>query len=81
MGIYLGREPYELISGAEKLIAVYGKWPDFHDAEVLSLVLDLSGIIFQMENTLHVAIQGVFGISARFQCSKAIVESVVRTSQ
>jgi len=28
------------ISGAEKLIAVFGHWPSFHDAEVIWLKLD-----------------------------------------
>jgi hypothetical protein len=31
---------HERIEGAEKLIAVFGYWPSFHDAEVLWLLMD-----------------------------------------
>ena len=31
------------VQGAEKLIELFGRWPSFHDAEVISLVLDRSG--------------------------------------
>jgi len=32
--------PVEHVAGAEKLLAVLGRWPSFHDAEVLWLRLD-----------------------------------------
>lgn len=32
-----------LISGAERILQIFGEWPSFHDAEVLRLVLDRSG--------------------------------------
>ena len=31
---------HERIEGAEKLVAVFGYWPSFHDAEVLWLKMD-----------------------------------------
>lgn len=31
------------VQGAEKLTELFGHWPSFHDAEVISLVLDRSG--------------------------------------
>ena len=31
------------VQGAEKLTELFGRWPSFHDAEVISLVLDRSG--------------------------------------
>ncbi len=33
----------ELIENTAKLTSVFGKWPSFHDAEVLRLVLDRAG--------------------------------------
>lgn len=35
--------PEELVLNAEKLISIYGRWPSFHDAEVLSLSLERAG--------------------------------------
>ena len=34
----------ELITGSERLTALFGKWPSFHDAEVLSLRLDRGAV-------------------------------------
>ena len=31
------------VQGAEKLMELFGHWPSFHDAEVISLMLDQSG--------------------------------------
>ncbi len=31
------------VQGADKLIELFGRWPSFHDAEVVSLVLDRAG--------------------------------------
>jgi len=31
------------VEGAERLVELFGHWPAFHDAEVISLVLDRSG--------------------------------------
>lgn len=36
-------EPHNFVLGAEKLTSVFGRWPDFHDAEILSLWLDRTG--------------------------------------
>jgi hypothetical protein len=36
----LGMNVHERIEGAQKLIAVFGYWPSFHDAEVLWLRMD-----------------------------------------
>lgn len=42
----------ERISGAEQLIARFGRWPSFHDAEVTRMVLDRRGP--DLEFTVHV---------------------------
>ena len=34
---------YERIIGYEKLTGLFGYWPEFHDAEILRLLLDRSG--------------------------------------
>lgn len=34
---------YWLVTNHHHLIALYGEWPSFHDAEVLSLTLDRNG--------------------------------------
>src|SRR5689334_4858170 len=36
-------DPSALIANAERVTSVYGGWPNFHDAEVLSLALDREG--------------------------------------
>jgi hypothetical protein len=42
----------------------------------------LAGIVFQMmEDTLHVTVEGIFGLAARFQCSQATVEGVTRKTR
>jgi hypothetical protein len=33
-------EPHEFIEGHEKVLALFGQWPSFHDGEVHRLVLD-----------------------------------------
>ena len=38
----------------------------------------LSGILFEMDGTLRVTFEGIFGVSARFRCAKAIVDAVVK---
>ena len=35
------QDPAEFIVNAEKVCSIFGKWPTFHDAEVLTLVLDI----------------------------------------
>jgi hypothetical protein len=35
----------EFVENAEALTAVFGEWPSFHDAEVLSMYLDRAGSI------------------------------------
>jgi hypothetical protein len=30
-------DPTEVVKGAEKLTAIFGRWPSFHDAEVTSI--------------------------------------------
>jgi len=42
-------EDFRLVNNHAELVAVFGDWPSFHDAEVLSLILDRS------ERTLDVA--------------------------
>ena len=46
-------QPENFVTDAGKLITLYGKWPSFHDAEVLSLVLDRTGPILVMRIALH----------------------------
>ena len=36
---------YRSFAGSEKLIAKFGRWPDFHDAEVLSFELHRDAVI------------------------------------
>ena len=33
-------EPNSIVAGAEPLLSIFGTWPSFHDAEVLSIRLD-----------------------------------------
>src|SRR4051812_30983612 len=40
------------VAGAEKPIAVFGRWPSFHDAEVLRLSLDRRSPTGECEPTL-----------------------------
>jgi len=42
----------EVIQNAQKVVAVFGKWPSFHDAEVCSLRLDRKGV--SMEADIYV---------------------------
>ncbi len=37
------RNTFKLIQGHEKVLALFGQWPSFHDGEVLRMVLDRSG--------------------------------------
>ena len=33
-------KPQDVITGAEKIISIYGRWPDMHDFEVLKVVFE-----------------------------------------
>jgi immunity protein 50 of polymorphic toxin system len=35
--------PIEVVKGYEKLTAIFGRWPSFHDAEVISIRLERRG--------------------------------------
>ena len=53
------------IKGAEHLISVFGKWPSFHDAEVLTVTLnrDLPSLVLQIfifETTREVDRRGCY---------------------
>jgi len=39
--------PYQRIEGYEKVLHAFGYWPDFHDSEVRSLLLDRNSVLFQ----------------------------------
>jgi hypothetical protein len=51
------QEVVDRISGAEKLVAVFGYWPSFHDAEVVWLKLDRrpneNGLSPTLETQIH----------------------------
>jgi hypothetical protein len=60
------------IAGAEKLLAVFGKWPSFHDAEVVRINLDrrspdsehepiLEALIHTWEMTREIDAAGFYG--------------------
>lgn len=65
-------EAAKQIAGAEKLLAVFGYWPSFHDAEVLWLRLDrrglddgcygptLEALVYVFESTSEVSPEGYF---------------------
>ena len=40
MTVAANLDPAEFIVNAEKVCSIFGKWPTFHDAEVLTVVLD-----------------------------------------
>jgi hypothetical protein len=44
------------IAGAEKLIAVFGRWPTFHDAEVVRLGLDRRSPTGECEPTIDAVV-------------------------
>ncbi len=48
--------PTHKIAGAERVLDIFGAWPSFHDAEVLSLRLDRSGLSGgpELEAEIHV---------------------------
>ena len=38
-----GETAFELVKGHEKLVEIFGRWPSFHDSEVLSIRVDRRG--------------------------------------
>jgi len=44
----------ELVEHADRLSGIFGRWPSFHDAEVLHLSLDRAGGIPTLELLVHV---------------------------
>jgi hypothetical protein len=37
------QDPTSIVTGHEQLTAIFGRWPSFHDAEVLSVRLERDG--------------------------------------
>ncbi|HEX8176512.1 MAG TPA: Imm50 family immunity protein [Pyrinomonadaceae bacterium] len=49
-------EPTSVVSDHEQLTAIFGKWPSFHDAEVLSIRLERQGHDFYESPVLYASI-------------------------
>jgi hypothetical protein len=48
--------PERFVFGAEKLTSIFGRWPTFHDAEVMTLWLDRSGPCLRLRMTVFEAL-------------------------
>jgi len=47
-------DPSSKIAGASKLLSIFGKWPSFHDAEIVAVTLDRGGPTAPVTATLRI---------------------------
>ena len=63
---------YLNIEGAEKVLSIFGEWPSFHDAEILSVVLDRNAFKGQYGPTVTVTLHC-------FKITNEVVDNQYRT--
>ena len=44
----------QLVEHSDRLVRIFGRWPSFHDAEVLRVILDRTGSVPTLEVQIHV---------------------------